>query len=456
MNDRLIFPAERYTDEQTGGCAFRAWRDIPYCAAPADAIQRLHLFAPACYACGGSVNGYTAETAPIFMPNWVGGYKPGEPPEPAVDAQGRPNAVLAALMHGYVVACAGIRGRGTPGNAGKAPALIVDMKAAVRYLRHNRARIPGDTERIVTSGTSAGGALSALTGASGNAAAYAPYLAAIGAAQERDDIFAANCYCPIINLENADMAYEWQFADEAHYRGWHGEGELNDGQMQTASELKALFPAYVNGLALTDEDGAPLTLEANGTGSLLAHMAGLVMRSAQMELDTHDSAARLGELAVPGSAVEEQLFLTIEKGKVCGIDWPGFVHAITRMKRPPAFDALDLGSVENDEFAGADGTPRHFSAYSRAHSMAGVAMAEEDVIRLMNPMAQLDAPGLARHWRIRHGAYDRDTSLAIPALFAAALRMRGCSVDFHLPWGLPHSGDYDLKALFAWIDGLCR
>ena len=33
----------------------------------------------------------------------------------------------------------------------------------------------------------------------------------MGAADERDDIFAASCYCPITNLENADKAYEWEF-----------------------------------------------------------------------------------------------------------------------------------------------------------------------------------------------------------------------------------------------------
>ncbi len=91
-------------------------------------------------------------------------------------------------------------------------ALIVDMKAVVRYLRHNKGIVPGDVERIVTNGTSAGGALSALAGATGNSPDYVPYLAAIGAADERDDIFAASCYCPIHNLEHADAAYEWLFS----------------------------------------------------------------------------------------------------------------------------------------------------------------------------------------------------------------------------------------------------
>ncbi|MDA3801451.1 hypothetical protein PF585_04930 [Lactobacillus delbrueckii] len=29
-------------------------------------------------------------------------------------------------------------------------------------------------------------------------------------------------------------------------------------------------------------------------------------------------------------------------------------------------------------------------------------------------------------------------------------------VDFALPWGIPHSGDYDLDDLFAWIDQIIQ
>ena len=158
---------------------------------------------------------------------------------PGIDRfNGQVNSALRALEHGYVVACAGIRGRNTGmksdeffvgGNAGVedvselgelvgcAPALAVDMRAAIRYLRHNAGLVPGDVERIVTNGTSAGGALSAITGVTGNHPDYQPYLEAMGAANERDDIFAASCYCPIHNLENADAAYEWLFCGEDEY-----------------------------------------------------------------------------------------------------------------------------------------------------------------------------------------------------------------------------------------------
>ena len=30
--------------------------------------------------------------------------------------------------------------------------------------------------------------------------------------------------------------------------------------------------------------------------------------------------------------------------------------------------------------------------------------------------------------------------------------MNGVNVDYDLPWGIPHSGDYDLDELFAWMN----
>ncbi len=125
------------------------------------------------------------------------------------------SAVLVALSKGYIVASAGARGRTTSDKngtfTGKAPAVIVDLKAAVRYLKFNDQVMPGDANKIISNGTSAGGALSVLLGATGNNPDYEPYLKALGAADATDNIFAVSAYCPITNLDNADKAYEWQF-----------------------------------------------------------------------------------------------------------------------------------------------------------------------------------------------------------------------------------------------------
>ena len=252
---------------------YRAYEGLEYCAAPADPIQKLNLYVPEDYYAGAHHNGYTLHTAPIFLPNTVGGYLPGPADCPGPDRFGHPNAALCALAHGYVVACIGVRGRTsghrnteffegskaaaseteTGRSVGKAPAFVVDLKASIRWLRHNKAQLPGDTEHIITNGTSAGGALSALAGASGNSSEYTAELAAIGALAERDDVFAANCFCPIHNLENADTAYEWMFCgydDFSTLRMSVKDGKIvqkgttgtqTEQQKQIPRDLKALF-----------------------------------------------------------------------------------------------------------------------------------------------------------------------------------------------------------------------
>lgn len=466
----------------------RAFLGIDYCEKPVDPIQKLNLFVPEAYYHGEAKNGFDLHTAPIFMPNTVGGYLPGPAIEPGKDHRGRINSVFRALEHGYVVASAGVRGRtsgkrsteffegstaGIDGGetkkmTGRAPALIVDMKAAIRYLRHNRDRIPGNTERIITNGTSAGGALSALTGASGNHRDYEPYLKMIGAAEERDDIFAASCYCPIHNLEHADAAYEWMFygCREFHRTRFvkteNGiqrvpfTGIMSEKQTEVSGKLKEMFPEYVNSLRLTDDRGAELTLNEAGEGSFRAYVQNLLLESAQRELDTHDTAVRLAGLAVPGSDVEKQSCLTIEDNKVRALNWDAFIGTITRMKAAPAFDALDLKSPENEEFGSEKIEARHFTEFSFRHSEVGGMLADRDLIKMMNPTAYIGKADTAKHWRIRHGAFDRDTSLAIPVILALLLRKHGYSVDLELPWGIPHSGDYDLECLFCWIDEICR
>ena len=115
--------------------------------------------------------------------------------------------------------------------------------------------------------------------------------------------------------------------------------------------------------------------------------------------------------------------------------------------------ALETG--ENQLFGDAGTDKRHFTAFSLANStMAGAARADALTVRQMNAMAYLadSKARVAPHWRIRHGTADRDTSLAIPALLAAAARTRARSVDLALPWDRPHGGDYDLDELFDWIE----
>lgn len=468
---------------------FRALEGVPYCKSPLDPIQTLSVYSPEEYFEGGQVGPYDRNSAPVLVPNTVGGYLPGPAEAPGEGRYFPTNAAFDALRHGYVVVGIGVRGR-TSGKAtteffegsttaqtgeatghmvGRAPAFVVDEKAGIRFLRHHAEELPGNLDRIVTNGTSAGGALSALTGASGNTHDYDGYLERIGAVMdERDDVFAASCYCPIHNLEHADMAYEWQFRGITDYHVTHfrkrdgrlvktsDDGVMDERHRALSGELAGLFPAYVNGLGLYDQDGTPLTLAADGTGSFLDWVKRWVIASAQHELDTHDSERRLSHVMTEGAQVDRQAYLSITDDKVTDLDWSAFNRAITRMKPTPAFDGLRLEKPENEEFGDEQVDGRHFTSFSLEHDEVGGELADADVIRAMNPLSYVDNPGCTQHWRIRHGSYDRDTSLAIPTILATTLMNAGKDVDFALPWGLPHSGDYDVAELFAWIDGLCH
>ena len=123
-----------------------------------------------------------------------------------------------------------------------------------------------------------------------------------------------------------------------------------------------------------------------------------------------------------------------------------------------SFDSLTLECCENEEFGDENVFARHFTEFSMKHSKLKAEMADEEKIKLLNPIPFIENGNcdVAKNWRIRHGAFDRDTSLAIPVILATLLQNKGYQVDFCLPWGLPHSGDYDLKELFEWIDCLAK
>ena len=448
---------------------FRAFEKIVYVQNPVEPdYQTLNIYVPEAYFNNGKINGFNAKSAPIFLPNSVGGYMPAK--AATYDAKGfgsgdKPNAILTALSKGYVVASVGARGRTLEKDGkytGKAPAVIIDLKSAVRYLHFNDEAMPGDANKIISNGTSAGGALSALLGASGDSMDYVEYLKQAGAAEASDVIFAVSAYCPITNLEHADSAYEWEFNGLNDYRRMDMsrlnaqsfndrsqaaakatiEGTLTAAEIQLSDQLKAEFPSYLNSLKLEDEKGNALTLDGQGNGSFKDYMKNIIVRSA-------DKARK------NGVSFEDKPWVKLSKEGVSDIDWEGYIHSEKRMKSPPAFDALNLSSGENNLFGTESVNNQHFTDYSMQHSSEKGKMADKHVIQLMNAMNYVDH-GKTAYWRIRAGTSDRDTSHAISAILAIKLRMAGKQVDYETPWGVPHSGDYDLDELFQWMDSITK
>lgn len=419
-----------------------------------------------------------SQQSPIILKTNVGGYMPS--------AAGNPSAgdiTGMALQRGYVVAIVGSRGRTsyvTKGKKkiynGKAPAAILDLKAAIRYLRHFDKQMPGDAEKIITDGTSAGGAMSALMGAAGNNPAYEKYFKVMGAADERDDVFASICYCPITDLSHADMAYEWLYGNTDSRKA-------NDtAHRQVSQELAALFPAYINLLGLKKKDGTLLT-----ANNYLGYIKEELIRSAQIAKDagaeipdsigfTFNSDADtfapvnggtpdLGKLPRDMAKNLKRDGMPGGMGKRVGeyitdLDMTKYLNYVankTPLKTAPAFDALGVAgneaSGENDEFGDVNNTPANFTDYSAGKNGTTVSAKVKEEEYLLNPMEQIGHEGItvAPHWYIRHGSIDRDTAFPVALNLATKLENTGKDVNFLLAWNRPHSGDYALNELFNWI-----
>lgn len=430
------------------------------------------------------------QQSPIFLKNNVGGYMPSAPGTvSAGDATGM------ALLRGYVVAIPGARGRSSYVTVkkkkvynGKAPAAILDLKAAVRYLRHFDKDMPGDAEKIISDGTSAGGALSALLGASGNNPDYEPLLDKMGAAKERDDIFTAVCFCPISDLSHADIAYEWLYGNTDSRKA-------NDAaHREVTKELAALFPAYINSLGLKLESLTPGS-SPKGVGSFtlltgdnyLDFIKKEIIRSAQIAKDAGadipDSigfsfSQERGTFAPVNGGVQPKVELTNKKmggippmgGKRVGeyitdLDMTKYLNYVankTPLKSAPAFDALGVAdndaSGENDEFGDVNNNPVNFTEYSASKNGITLSESIKKNEKLMNAMEQMQSSQstVAPHWYVRHGAIDRDTAFPIALNLSIKAKNLGKDVNYLLAWNRPHSGDYSLKELFDWLDNIIK
>ncbi len=483
-NDPLRFDPDNFTRQTITmpdgqNISFKAYEGIFYVTNIQDSTyQTLNIYVPD--------NLAQIPRVPILMRTYVGGYaaSTAKSPSPA-DATGR------ALKQGYVVCIPGSRGsNSTVSKDGKtiytgiAPNGLLDLKAAVRYLRHNDDLIPGDAELIFTDGTSAGGAMSSLLGATGNCNDYADDLRKMGAADARDDVFAAICYCPITDLNHADMEYEWLYRCTDN-----GVRNLSPEQIKISDELAALCPDYINSLCLRTEDGTPLT-----AGNYIEYLKTFLIASAHKALQEgceipdsigftfyQDKFGPMGAGPVgqrprtddgrnaPSFGPGNMPRFNKTSDFVTGLDldkYLSYVASVTPLKTPPAFDQMGViintPSPENKVFGNENGDPANFTDFSLRHRLHDPdASLDPEMARrvaIMNPMNYIGSghSDVAQNWYIRHGAKDRDTSFLVPVNLATKLINDGKNVDFFIPWNRPHSGDYNLDDLFAWIAAKIR
>ena len=429
---------------------YRAFEYIPYVANPIDIDQQyMNIYVPEEYFNNGTVNGYNTQTAPIFMPNAVDGYMPSQALTPKVE-NGKPNSVVYALSRGYVVASPATRGRtnkASDGNfIGKAPAVIVDLQAATAYLHANDSTMPGNANRIITNGTSAGGAVSLLQGAAGNSSDFQPYLQALGAATAATNVYAVSAYAPITNLDAADMAYEWS------YNGITSSNKvsMSPDDVAYSNLLNEHFPDYVNNLQLHDSVGRVLKLDKNGNGTFKNFVKEFIVTAAN-------------KAQAKGTDLSKHTYLVRDNktGTIKDINWEAYNQFVSRSKAPGAFDSRSNDSGENNLFGTSTTDNNHFTITAALHDTTSNPEAyvqNAKVVTMMNPMNYLGSPAAtnAQFYRIRYGTADSNTSVAIPLIVGTRAQNLGYKVDMATPFNVDHSGDYDLDELFNWMDNIVK
>lgn len=280
---------------------------LTYCKEPAsESLESLAIFVPGKYFTAkksgskyectvnseGTVGSFTAATAPIVMAINTGNLSPQSCPT-SYSYSGLGDYLNAGCIYVYP----GFRGHSSGYESGSstdevfsggAPWPVVDLKAAVRYLRYNKDLLPCDTSRIFAMGFSEGGGVSAVLGSAGDSELYRPYLSQIGAITHdasgndiSDQIFGSASWCPITSYDTADASYEWMMGQYAT------DGDRADGTWTKllSNDLATSYASALNGMGLADGDDNALTLDETpgvlyGDGSYYTYLTGQIQDAA--------------------------------------------------------------------------------------------------------------------------------------------------------------------------------
>lgn len=436
------------------------------------------------------VGNYTADTAPIVYLNECGGWRSSSPR--SVDT--------SYIAQGFVYVTAGARSRDALDengmHTGKAPMQVVDLKSGVIALRANRDVIPGDTDRIISAGTSGGGQMSSIFGASGNMMEYYEYLyeaGALGVTKNEDgtfssaypdNIYAAQAYCPIADIEDADLAYAWWWVDLADLGGTYG-GSMTAFERRLQELEAEAFIDYLNSLNLKDAEGNPLTLTGLRSGSYYDAILNNIS-------DALNAMAATGEVDPASTYAGAEWLTQKEDGSWQVTDLAGFMVGTglvnQRNKAIPGFDAMDK-SAENDAFGLPEQSAVHYSRsvarilsdnYEELSQLDGFnqeyvdsyifdALTGENADYIANQANLLNATEImlgadgytaadpAQYWRIRSGTADQHTSFSIGYNIGLAAQAQGMNVDYHLVWNMGHGSNEGTSTgtFIDWINAIC-
>ena len=174
---------------------------------------------------------YTAATAPVILNTGAAGY----------GSQSNAAASATYAADGYINVSCGNRGKqdtavdadGNTYYTGDAPSCLVDQKAAARFVKYNilLGNLPGDVNRLISTGGSGGGAHAVMFAATSNSPDFYDYQIEAGAVgvyrnadgsystcvtidgerhELSDGAWGCIAYSPITSLYEADMALAFE------------------------------------------------------------------------------------------------------------------------------------------------------------------------------------------------------------------------------------------------------
>lgn len=511
-SDQWVFISAR----EGGNPDCYALLDVVYCADPADAaVQQLDIYVPAVYMDAVS-NGdrtytctvkpdavferedgvsYTAATAPIIYQNTIDGYRQGDSISLNSDRKGSGvGQYYSYLNSGYVLVSIGTRGLNSAVD-GTAPACVIDLKAGVRFLKANAGKFPGDTAKIIATGASAGGAATAILGASGNCDLYDPYLEQIGAIMDaEDDIYGAMCFCPISDLDIADAALEWLHSSElgmdlSALIGGMGDASGEGGASGEAGGGPGGDGGDPGGDGGDhDGDGPPAFVEFDAF-EVAAHDELLAAYDAYLtELGLNPNEYYDGFMSVINDSIQyyvenhvDDLDAFAEENPTLIYDGGGFSVAavedfvgeyMSRMKPPLAYDSIDYTNSESQLY-----NNQHYSEMDAAvieklaseHTEAADALEayqtqitdeQRQIVALMSSIGFLSGENegtVAPNWRFRNGMADGDVGAVNSWTMTELLKKNfDIDADFALIWGVGHAAaDYGYEDVQTYVDSIC-
>ncbi|MCR4745898.1 MAG: hypothetical protein K5894_11820 [Lachnospiraceae bacterium] len=441
----------------------------------------------------GQVGNYTADTAPIVYANEMGGWKSSEPKSCDTDY----------IDQGMIYVTAGGRSRDAVSedgstHTGKSPTQMADLKSGIIELRANSDVIPGDTDKIVSVGTSGGGQMSSILGASGNMSEYYEYMYEAGTlgviknedgtytSAYPDNVYGAELYCPIADIENADLAYAWWWVNLVDDGGVYN-GSITDFEKRLQEIEAEEFIDYLNSLNLTDENGNSLTLTGLREGTYYDAIL-------QNISDALNAAVANGDVDPETAYTDYDSWLTKnDDGTWTVTDMDGFMVGTglvnQRNKAIPGFDPIDK-SAENDAFGSSEEGAVHFSAavgqilkdnYDELSKLDGfdkeavdeyieTTLSGEEAELLETQTNLLNATEIllgnngyesvdpALYWRDRSGTADQHTSFSVGYNILLAAQMKGLDVDYHLVWDMVHGSNEGTSTgtFIDWINEICQ